>query len=76
DDWKANKLMAERGYQSALAVFVRRPGGVIGLYVLSWREMELVRADQIPDPDVPVRPLDGVLEQRLNLYATELSYLM
>ncbi|RFP63330.1 hypothetical protein D0N36_20005, partial [Hymenobacter lapidiphilus] len=42
DDWKANKLMAERGYQSALAVFVRRPGGVIGLYVLSWREMELV----------------------------------
>ncbi|MBX0290950.1 hypothetical protein K3G63_10900 [Hymenobacter sp. HSC-4F20] len=76
DDWKSNKIMAERDYQSAIAVFVRRPGGVIGLYVLNWRETELVRPDQTPDPQVPTRPLDAALEQLLKEYASEFSYLM
>lgn len=76
DDWKANKLMAERDYQSSIALFVRRPGGVIGLVAVSWRETEIVRADQTPDRDVPTRPLDLELQELLVSYSLEFSYLM
>ena len=87
DDWKANKLMAERDYNSTMAIFLRRPlkpgqpeTGVIGLLLVSWRETELFRDDQsgcLPRTHAgPVRQIDAELEQRLLTYAREFSYSM
>ena len=87
DDWKANKLMAERDYNSTLAVFLRRPlkpgqpeTGIIGLVLVSWRETELFRPDQsgcLPQSHHgPVRQIDAPLEQLLLGYAREFSYSM
>lgn len=87
DDWKANKLMAERDYNSTLAVFLRRPlkpgnpeTGVIGLVLVSWRETELFRPDQsgcLPQSHHgPTRQIDAELEQQLLSYAREFSYSM
>lgn len=87
DDWKANKLMAERDYNSTLAVFLRRPlkpgapeTGVIGLVLVSWRETELYRPDQsgcLPRAHQgPIRQIDTALEQLLLGYAREFSYSM
>jgi hypothetical protein len=87
DDWKANKLMAERDYNSTLAVFLRRPlkagkdeTGVIGMVLVSWRETELFRADQsgcLPQSHHgPTRQIDAPLEQILLTYAREFSYSM
>ena len=87
DDWKVNKLMAERDYNSTLAVFLRRPlkpgqpeTGIIGLVLVSWRETELYRPDQsgcLPAAHHgPVRQIDAPLEQQLLSYAREFSYSM
>lgn len=87
DDWKVNKLMAERDYNSTLAVFLRRPlkpgqseTGIIGLVLVSWRETELYRPDQsgcLPSTHHgPVRQIDAPLEQLLLGYAREFSYSM
>jgi hypothetical protein len=87
DDWKVNKMMSERNYSSSIAVFLRRPLatdaktlGVIGMYVLSWRETEVYRPDQagtLPrSHNGPTRLIDADLEQQLLGYAQELSYTM
>lgn len=87
DDWKVNKMMAERDYTSAIAVFVRRPVkpnaselGIIGMYVVSWRECEVYRPDQassLPKThEGPTRLLDERLSQQLQAYASEFSYTM
>lgn len=87
DDWKVNKMMQERKYQSAVAVFVRRPLrpgaqelGVIGLFVISWRSCEVYRPDQadaLPKSHVgPTRLLDAALEELLQEYAKKFSYTM
>lgn len=87
DDWKANKLMTERDYNSTLAVFLRRPlkpaaaeTGIIGLVLVSWRETELFRPDQsgcLPmSHHGPTRQIDAPLEQLLLSYAREFSYSM
>jgi hypothetical protein len=87
DDWKANKLMVERNYNSTLAVFLRRPlkpgaaeTGIIGLVLVSWRDTELFRPDQsgcLPaSHHGPIRQIDTELEQHLLSYAREFSYSM
>lgn len=87
DDWKVNKLMKERGYESSIALFVRRPLklgqpelGIIGLVVLSWLGCEIYRPDQanaLPAAHHgPTRLLDTEMEQLLQDYADELSYSM
>lgn len=87
DDWKVNKMMKERGYDSSIAVFVRRPireraneMGIIGMYVLSWRDCEVYRPDQassLPASHTgPTRLLDKDMEQLLQEYANEFSYSM
>lgn len=84
DDWKVNKLMKERDYASSIAVFIRRPMpgggmGVIGMYVVSWRECEVYRPDQTPLPAHhrgPIRLLDPGFEKDLAAYALEYSYTM
>ena len=87
DDWKVNKLMKERGYDSSIALFVRRPikpgsaeMGVIGMMVLSWRDCEIYRPDQadaLPKNHTgPTRLLDADMEQMLQDYANEFSYSM
>jgi hypothetical protein len=87
DDWKVNKMMKERGYTSSIAVFVRRPlkpgdtaRGVIGMYVLSWRDCEIYREDQastLPKAHHgPTRLLDEHMEHLLQDYANEFSYSM
>jgi hypothetical protein len=87
DDWKVNKMMQERGYDSSIAVFVRRPikgapgeMGIIGMYVLSWRDCEIYRPDQASSLPKnhrgPTRLLDKEMEQLLQEYANEFSYSM
>ena len=87
DDWKINKLMQERGYDSSLAVFVRRPVkagstelGVIGMYLLSWFDCEIYRPDQadaLPkNHQGPTRLLDHEMEALLQEYANMFSYTM
>lgn len=87
DDWKVNKMMKERGYDSSIAVFVRRPIrerqgelGIIGMYVLSWRDCEVYRPDQASSLPAshrgPTRLLDKDMEQLLQEYANEFSYSM
>lgn len=84
DDWKANKLMSDRDYNSSIYAFVRRgatkanPAGVIGMFSLNWRRAEIYRPDQVPLPthDGPVRLLDAELEQLVHEYALEFSYAM
>jgi hypothetical protein len=87
DDWKVNKMMKERGYDSSIAVFVRRPlkagseeMGVIGMYVLSWRDCELYRPDQassLPKSHTgPVRLITTDMEELLQEYANKFSYSM
>ena len=89
DDWKANKLMHERGYASSIAMFVRRPirnsrgemeMGVIGMYLLSWFDCEIYRPDQadaLPkNHDGPTRLLDSAMEGLLLEYANTFSYTM
>lgn len=89
DDWKVNKLMQERGYDSSLAVFVRRPlvnprpdgprEGVIGMYVLSWRDTLLYTHHQepsLPKGHANTRLLDTRLEALLLEYAATFSYTM
>lgn len=87
DDWKVNKMMKERGYDSSIAVFVRRPirdkpgeMGIIGMYVVSWRDCEVYRPDQASSLPAshqgPTRLLDRDMEQLLQEYANEFSYSM
>lgn len=87
DDWKVNKLMQERGYDSSLAVFVRRPVkagsaelGIIGMYLLSWFDCEIYRADQadaLPkNHNGPTRLLDAEMVALLQEYANTFSYTM
>jgi hypothetical protein len=89
DDWKVNKMMKERGYDSSIAVFVRRPIknnkgetelGIIGMYVVSWRDCEVYRPDQansLPkNHKGPTRLLDKEMEQLLQDYANQFSYSM
>ncbi|MGY3091073.1 hypothetical protein ACVWYF_004137 [Hymenobacter sp. UYAg731] len=87
DDWKVNKMMKERGYDSSIAVFIRRPikasgneMGVIGMYVLSWHDVEVYRPDQadaLPRAHKgPTRLLDAALETLLHRFALEFSYAM
>jgi hypothetical protein len=87
DDWKVNKMMKERGYDSSIAVFVRRPIrdkpgelGIIGMYVVSWRDCEIYRPDQASSLPAshkgPTRLLDKDMEQMLQDYANEFSYSM
>ncbi|MDJ0367376.1 hypothetical protein QMK33_19685 [Hymenobacter sp. H14-R3] len=87
DDWKVNKMMQERGYDSSIAVFVRRPikpgspeMGIIGMYVLSWRDCEVYRPDQastLPKSHQgPTRLLDSDMEHLLQEYANKFSYSM
>jgi hypothetical protein len=87
DDWKVNKLMQERGYDSTIAVFVRRPIkagstelGIIGMYMLSWRDCEVYRPDQassLPKSHQgPTRLLDEEMEHLLQEYANRFSYNM
>lgn len=89
DDWKVNKLMQERGYDSCVAVFVRRPirnpkpdgpkEGVIGLFVVSWRDCLLYRPDQeahLPKGHAHTRLIDAALERLLAEYADTFSYTM
>ena len=87
DDWKVNKMMKERGYDSSIAVFVRRPirerpseMGIIGMYVLSWRDCEVYRPDQASSLPAshkgPTRLLDKDMELLLQEYANEFSYSM
>ncbi|MGI4862755.1 MAG: hypothetical protein ACRYFZ_02455 [Janthinobacterium lividum] len=87
DDWKVNKMMQERGYDSSIAVFVRRPIkagsvelGIIGMYVLSWRDCEIYRPDQASTLPAqhqgPTRLLDTEMEHLLQEYANTFSYTM
>ena len=87
DDWKVNKMMDERGYDSSIAVFIRRPIkananelGIIGLFVLSWRDCEVYRPDQadaLPKTHTgPTRLLDREMEGLLHEYANTFSYTM
>jgi hypothetical protein len=87
DDWKVNKMMKERGYDSSIAVFVRRPirdkpgeMGIIGMYVVSWRDCEVYRPDQASSLPAshkgPTRLLDKDMEALLQEYANEFSYSM
>ena len=87
DDWKANKLLQERGYDSTIAVFVRRPikpgsaeMGVIGVYLLSWFDCLVYRHDQagsLPkNREGPTRLLDTEMEGLLQEYANTFSYTM
>jgi hypothetical protein len=87
DDWKLNKMMKERGYDSSIAVFVRRPIrdkpgelGIIGMFVVNWRDCEIYRADQASTLPAahqgPTRLLDKNMEHLLQEYANEFSYSM
>jgi hypothetical protein len=87
DDWKVNKMMKERGYDSSVAVFISRPiktrggePGVIGMYVLSWFDCQIYRPDQASTLPAshkgPTRLLDGAIEALLHEYAQEFSYTM
>lgn len=87
DDWKVNKLMKERGYDSSIAVFVRRPirdkpgeMGIIGMFLVNWRDCEVYRPDQASSLPAshhgPTRLLDKQMEHLLQEYANEFSYSM
>jgi hypothetical protein len=87
DDWKINKLMSERGYSSSIAVYISRPmkagvreQGVIGMFVLSWTDCEVYRQDQsttLPQShNGPVRLIDAALEELIQEYKHEFSYLV
>ncbi|GAA4393642.1 hypothetical protein [Hymenobacter koreensis] len=74
DDWKMNQLMTERDYASCLAVCIRRPNGVIGMFKASWRDKEVYRADHAPHTGD--RLLDDEMRLMLHDFALELSYQM
>lgn len=87
DDWKINKMMGERGYTSSIAAYISRPSkpgspqkDVIGMYVLSWTDCEVYRADQastLPaSHDGPTRLIDDEMSELLLSYASEFSWLV